>query len=156
MYRSHFRAEVGKWGLFPHGSKSKAYTFLSQIGIRLVVSSLKLPIFWTFWFLVERGFLVSAPSGYKPAFDALNISINQTLISLFSGLALAGHISFMVITGILMASGYDVMPLVFDRLPLDITDDPDYLRGMAWDHRDKDLDIIIRGSSVSAEVSISG
>ena len=51
-----------------------------------------------------------------------------------------------------MASGYDVLPVVFDRLPLDIQDDPDFLRGLAWDNRDQDSDIIETGSSAKGEV----
>ena len=69
-------------------------------------------------------------------------------------MALAGHISFVVITAALMVSGYDVLPLVFDRLPLDIQDDPDFLRGLAWDNRDQNSDIITRGSSAKGEVNI--
>ena len=51
-----------------------------------------------------------------------------------------------------MASGYDVLPVVFDRLPLDIQDDPDFLRGLAWDNRDQDKDIVERRSSTKGEV----
>ncbi len=47
-----------------------------------------------------------------------------------------GHIMFVAITAILMVSGYDVLPVVFDQLPLDIRDDQDFLRGLAWDNRD--------------------
>ena len=46
-----------------------------------------------------------------------------------------------------MRTGYDILPITFDRLPLDIRDDVDYLRGLAWLQRDKDVDIVVRGGN---------
>lgn len=48
----------------------------------------------------------------------------------------------LVLMGVLVVAGVDVLPLVFDALPLDIRDDPDYLRGLAWDYRMETYDII--------------
>ena len=48
---------------------------------------------------------------------------------------LAGHVFFMLVTMMLMGTGYDIIPIVFDSLPLDIRDDSDFLRGQAWDYR---------------------
>ena len=41
-------SEAGKSGHFPKGIKSNNLYFLSQIRLKLVVSGLKLPIFWAF------------------------------------------------------------------------------------------------------------
>ena len=43
-----------------------------------------------------------------------------------------------------MASDVEVVSLVFDRVALDIQDDVDYLRGLAWDERNKETDTIDR------------
>lgn len=53
----------------------------------------------------------------------------------------------LLVTGILAQTGYDILPVTFDRIPLDIRHDVDYLRGLAWRTRDKDPDIIKRGTS---------
>ena len=67
-------------------------------------------------------------------------------ISLFllPGLTLVIQISFFAILGILVVSGVEVVSLVFDRVSLEIKDDVDYLRGLAWDERNKDTDVIDR------------
>ena len=52
-----------------------------------------------------------------------------------SGVFLGFHIFFIVVTMILTAIGYDIIPIVFDRLPLDIRDNEDFLRGIAFDQR---------------------
>lgn len=51
----------------------------------------------------------------------------------------------MVITVLLAMSGYDILPITFDQLPLEIRDDVDYLRGLAWQERQEDTEIIARG-----------
>lgn len=43
---------------------------------------------------------------------------------------------------ILMQTGYDIFPIVFDRIPLDIQDNEDFLRGLAWEQRNENTDII--------------
>ena len=53
----------------------------------------------------------------------------------------------LFITVILVRTGYDILPITFDRVPLDIRDDSDYLRGLAWDHRMEDESVIVRGSA---------
>ncbi|KAK2158902.1 hypothetical protein LSH36_162g08051 [Paralvinella palmiformis] len=84
------------------------------------------------------------------------IICNWTKLSF--GLTLAGHIFFVLITVILMKTGYDILPITFDRLPLDIKDNVDYLRDMAWTHRDDEdnKDLVKRqsysgGSSTESE-----
>ena len=57
---------------------------------------------------------------------------------LVSAMTLAGHMFFLGLTGILTMTGYDIIPLVFDRLPLDLKGDVDYLRGLPWDYRAQD------------------
>ena len=51
-----------------------------------------------------------------------------------SGLTLGGQISFFFFTVVLMAGGYDILPITFDRIPLDIRDDTYFLRGLAYDY----------------------
>ena len=36
----------------------------------------------------------------------------------------------MVLTQVLFIAGYDILPIVFEKFPLWLTDDVDYLRGM--------------------------
>lgn len=55
------------------------------------------------------------------------------------GLTLGAHLFMMVLTGILLAAGYDVIPINFSDLPLDLGDDSTKLRTDAWLHvRDDD------------------
>lgn len=52
------------------------------------------------------------------------------LITLFS------HIAMMVISAILVASGYDLLPIDFENLPLEINDKPWRPRDLAWTYRE--------------------
>lgn len=54
---------------------------------------------------------------------------------IFAGITLGLHLLMVLITVILLAAGYDILPLELSALPLDIRDDPDYLRGIAWQER---------------------
>ena len=55
----------------------------------------------------------------------------------FSGVTLGLHILMFLITGMLAYRGYDIIPITFDRVPLEIRSDVDYLRGLAWMYRDE-------------------
>ena len=54
-----------------------------------------------------------------------------------------------IITMLLAVRGYDIIPITFDRLPLDLLEDVDYLRDMAWFNRDQGKDMIERFSGSS-------
>ena len=49
---------------------------------------------------------------------------------IFAAIALFGHIFFIGLTVALIASNYDILPLVFDKVPLWLRDDVDFQRGM--------------------------
>ena len=49
----------------------------------------------------------------------------------------------MVLLVILLVLGVDVLPFELDRLPLDIRDDVDFLRGLAWDSKSEGQNNII-------------
>ena len=68
-----------------------------------------------------------------------------------SGLALGAHIFMLMTTGILVAAGYDLIPITFDRLPLDIRDNVDYLRYVAWQEKFEQWTIIGRVASSSGQ-----
>ena len=57
------------------------------------------------------------------------------------------HVLMLVLTGVLVLAGVNVLPLVFDRLPLDIRDNTYYLRGLAWQHRNDENDEIFKVKS---------
>ena len=57
--------------------------------------------------------------------------------------------SFVLLTGILIYSGYDIIPIVFERLPLDIRDNKFYLRGLSWQMRMEEDKIIYEVRSCS-------
>lgn len=50
----------------------------------------------------------------------------------FSGLTLGAHLLMILVTGILLAVGFDVIPINFSALPLDLGDDSTKLRTDAW------------------------
>ena len=66
---------------------------------------------------------------------------------ILTGCTLAANILLLLITAILVRVGYDILPITFDRIPLDIQDDPDFLRGLAWEQRNTDTTLVSRGSS---------
>ena len=75
-----------------------------------------------------------------------------------AGITLFCHIFFLALTQILYISGYDILPLVFEEFPLWLTDDVDYLRGLAWDNRnDKDNNMVnrIAGEGAITERSLN-
>ncbi|ELT97356.1 hypothetical protein CAPTEDRAFT_185181 [Capitella teleta] len=63
------------------------------------------------------------------------------------GVTLGLHIMMLFITAVLVRIGYDILPISFDQLPLNILDDDDFLRGLAWSKRDEETGIIVRGLS---------
>ena len=53
--------------------------------------------------------------------------------------SLMGLAWFMVLlTAVLLFVGYDIIPIVFERLPLDIQDNKFSLRGLSWQQRLED------------------
>ena len=73
----------------------------------------------------------------------------------YTGLTLGGLVVMILTTGLLLLVGYDILPITFDRMPLDIRNDVDYLRYAAWNNRFEDENNIIRRrvSSNGTEVS---
>ena len=61
-------------------------------------------------------------------------------------MTLFGHVLFVLISAGLLRSGYELIPFQLERLPLDIRDDVDYLRQLAWSHRDQDADLVSQSS----------
>ena len=59
---------------------------------------------------------------------------------------LGAHLLMFIVTVILIAAGVDVIPLEFDQLPLDIRNNKFYLRGLAWQFRDENNDVIFKAS----------
>ena len=57
----------------------------------------------------------------------------------------------MAVTAILVAADYDIIPISFEGLPLDIRDNDDYLRHTAWAERFEENTIIRRGVSSAGE-----
>ena len=55
-----------------------------------------------------------------------------------AGVLLGMAWSMVVVTIILIVVGYDILPIVFERIPLDILDNRFYRRGVAWQHRNED------------------
>ena len=49
---------------------------------------------------------------------------------------LSCHLFFVLLVLILYLAGVDILPLVFERLPLDIPDNEEFLKGLAWNQRD--------------------
>ena len=45
---------------------------------------------------------------------------------------------FFVVTVIMIVVGYNIIPIVFERLPLDIRDNIFYLRGLSWQFANDD------------------
>ena len=58
------------------------------------------------------------------------------LVLLVSLLALAW--STVLITVILIVAGYNIIPIVFERIPLDIKTNEFYRRGLSWSERNED------------------
>ena len=46
--------------------------------------------------------------------------------------------SMVAVTAILAAVGYDILPIVFERIPLDIQTNKFYRRGLSWWQRNED------------------
>ena len=63
-----------------------------------------------------------------------------------TGITLSGQLFFLFLVVVLAAAGVNVAPFSLDRFPLEILDDVDYLRGLAWDEKDEDTGVIQRGS----------
>ena len=57
-------------------------------------------------------------------------------------LLLGAHLFMMFLTGILQATGAEPIPIVFERLPLDIRSNKFYQRGLAWQFRTEENDEI--------------
>ena len=49
--------------------------------------------------------------------------------------------SMVAVTIIMMVVGYDILPIVFEQIPLDIVDNKFFRRGLAWQHRNEDAAI---------------
>ena len=47
------------------------------------------------------------------------------------------HVFFLALSGVLVASGYDLVPTSFESLPLELVDEPWLKRDLAWQGRDE-------------------
>ena len=65
--------------------------------------------------------------------DVIVVVIIMCAVFAVALLALAW--SLVLLTAILMYVGYDIIPVVFEDLPLDIRDNKFYLRGLSWQMR---------------------
>ncbi|XP_013396220.1 protein dispatched homolog 1 [Lingula anatina] len=66
------------------------------------------------------------------------------------------HISFLLATGALLQFGFDIFPISFTSLPLEIRDNVDLLRRYAWSGRDDDAVVpIISRSGGAASTNVS-
>ena len=45
---------------------------------------------------------------------------------------------FFFVTAIMIVLDYDILPIVFERMPLDILNNKYYLRGMSWQFANED------------------
>ncbi|XP_071961979.1 protein dispatched homolog 1-like [Antedon mediterranea] len=52
------------------------------------------------------------------------------------GVTLGGHIFMLLLSGILLMAGYDLLPINFTSVPMDLTEDDTFLRDLAWNNRD--------------------
>ena len=58
-------------------------------------------------------------------------------LSPFAALIGGLHLSLAILTGILYLSGYDILPLDFKNIPLNLLKDDTYQRAQAWLWRDQ-------------------
>lgn len=65
----------------------------------------------------------------------------------FSGLTLSWHFLVMLVTGMMVFRGYDILTLSFDQLPLQILDHTDFLRAKAWEFASSAPEILTHKSS---------
>ena len=61
------------------------------------------------------------------------------------------HLFMIFITVILVMTGFNILPLSMSRVPLDIRDDDDYLRGLAWQERSEGDDLLDRNALANAQ-----
>lgn len=54
------------------------------------------------------------------------------------GLTLGTHIALLLLTGVLIGCGIDVIQLNFNGVPLTLLDHPTYTRALAWQNKDED------------------
>ena len=77
--------------------------------------------------------------GYKARLldtSILYIYIVSSRYVQFTVITLASAVMMLLITLIMLVVGYDIIPVVFEQLPLDIIDNEFHQRGLAWVHRD--------------------
>ena len=65
----------------------------------------------------------------------------MNVFSLHTGITLALHLFMILLTVILLVSGYDILPIDFGGLPLDLPEDSTKLRTDAWQFALEDKDI---------------
>ena len=70
--------------------------------------------------------------------------MTYSILFLLVGIGLGFQFFFFSLMIVLMAAGVEVIPLVFDRVPLDIEDNIDFLRGLSYDERNDETNIVDR------------
>ena len=65
---------------------------------------------------------------------------------------MTGHVTMILVTALLVVSGYDLFPMSMNQLPLDIRDDVDFLRYLAAREAAEHPDVAARqGGHYSSE-----
>ncbi|KAJ7373391.1 hypothetical protein OS493_012984 [Desmophyllum pertusum] len=67
------------------------------------------------------------------------------------GLALAAHFLVILLTAILHTTGYDIIPVDFSRVPLNLEKDNSKLRADAWNFVDQDPQINLNAASLGVQ-----
>ncbi|CAL1540358.1 unnamed protein product [Lymnaea stagnalis] len=92
-----------------------------------------------------------APVSYdprKPPLAYCSFVVKHYKLAFF--LTLGGHLLFLILSGILVAAGYNLFPTDFEGVPLNMNKDPTFLRELAWNYRDEDESLL--KVNTSAEV----
>ena len=73
-----------------------------------------------------------------------------------AGITLGGHIFLMSLNFILMAAGYDILPIDFQSFPLDVRTTEAAKREAAWNYRDEDKQKVSSDSAVLFDITSGG
>ena len=66
------------------------------------------------------------------AYRSKLIQLDKLAFVSSAGIALSMHIFMLFLTGALFLSGYDILPVNFEEVPLDLSKDSTKLRADAW------------------------
>ncbi|XP_012945835.1 uncharacterized protein LOC101857696 [Aplysia californica] len=98
----------------------------------------------------DPGPALDAPVDFDPKTEPLwYCSFVARRYKLAFALGLGVHLGLVVLSGILVVSGYDLFPTDFGQVPLNLKDDATYLRALAWKYRDADPTLLTANTSAS-------